>query len=145
MPITKKAKSALPKGARALNSSTPKRPANSPPCSPSEIENAKRNKIHISPQSAPSLKPSKKGPLSSKAPAKPVSTCKAPAPTNKASAKPASNNKAPTKPAPNHKAPAKPAPRSTAATKPPVYSYSPHLYVVKIPKQTTLPLNSPTQ
>ena len=123
MPITKKAKSALPKGACALNSSTPKRPANSPPCSPSEIENAKRNKIHISPQSAPSLKPSKKGPLSSKAPAKPVSTCKAPAkpaPTNKAPAKPASNNKASAKPAPNLKAPAKPAPRSTAATKPPV-------------------------
>ena len=113
MPHTKKAKSTLPKGARVLNSSTPKRPANSPPCSPSEIENAKRNKIHISPQSAPSLKPSKKGPLSSKAPAKP-------APTNKAPAKPASNNKASAKPAPNHKALAKPAPRSTAATKPPV-------------------------
>ena len=123
MPITKKAKSDLPKGARALNSSTPKRPANSLPCSPSEIENAKRNKIHISPQSAPSLKPSKKGPLSSKAPAKPVSTCKAPpkpAPTNKVPAKPASNNKASAKPAPNLKAPAKPASRSTAATKPPV-------------------------
>ena len=70
MRLTKNAKSTLPKCARAPNSSTPKRPANSHPCSPSEIENAKRNTIHISPKSAPSLKPSKKGPLSSKAPAK---------------------------------------------------------------------------
>ena len=41
-----------PKGARAPNSSTPKRLANSPPGSPSELENTKRNKIHISPKVA---------------------------------------------------------------------------------------------
>ena len=64
-----------PKGAHAPNSSTPKRPANSPPGSPSELENTKRNKIHISPKVAPPVKSSKNVPLSSnasKAPAKRV-------------------------------------------------------------------------
>ena len=63
------------KGVRAPNSSTPKRPANSPPGSPSELENTKRNKTHISPKVAPSVKSSKSVPLSSnasKAPAKRV-------------------------------------------------------------------------
>ena len=57
MPHTKKAKSTLPKDARALKSSTPKRPATSPPpppptTSPSESENPKRNKTHVSPKFA---------------------------------------------------------------------------------------------
>ena len=57
MPHTKKAKSTLPKGARPLKSSTPKRPATScppPPCtSPSESDNTKRTKTHVSPKFAP--------------------------------------------------------------------------------------------
>ena len=56
MPHTKKVKSTLPKGARALKSSTPKRPATSlpppPTTSPSEFENPKRNKTHVSPKFA---------------------------------------------------------------------------------------------
>ena len=105
MPNTKKAKSAptgagalkgagAPKGAcapkrasaqkgvRAPNSSTPKRPANSPPPppgSPSDFENTKRNKTQISPKTAPVVKSSKNVPWSSnssKAPAK-----RAPKPT----------------------------------------------------------------
>ena len=74
MPITKKAKSALPKGARTLKSSTPKRPATSSPTSPSETENTKRTKTHLSPKFAP---PSSKSRPSS---SKPLKDC-APKPT----------------------------------------------------------------
>ena len=81
MPITKKAKSALPKGARTLKSSTPKRPATSPPTSPSETENTKRTKTHLSPKLAPpssKSRPSTSKPRKDRAP-KPTSSTKTPA------------------------------------------------------------------